>query len=407
MDERTKRKMEVLVCAGTGCIANGSLEVMEALDSLINKKRLNAKLKLFLKGTGCHGFCEKGPLVVIQPQGIFYQSVKPKDAVDIVEKTLEKGELIPRLLYKDPNTKERIEAYSRIAFYSRQHRISLRNIGKIDPFEINDYLAEGGYKAAAKALCKMTPEAIIDEVTRSGLRGCGGGGFPTGKKWRTCAAVNDMPRYVLCNADEGDPGAFMDRSICEGDPHAVIEGMIIGAKAVDAHEGFIYVREEYPLAVKHLSHAIEKARELGLLGENILDSGFSFDIKIARGGGAFVCGESSALMKSVAGEVGEPRAKYIHSVVKGLYDKPTVLNNVETWANVPYIISKGAKHFAKIGTERSKGTKAFSLVGKVKNTGLVEVPMGTTLREIIFNIGGGIINDRPYKAVQTGGPSGG
>ncbi|MHC4943860.1 MAG: NADH-ubiquinone oxidoreductase-F iron-sulfur binding region domain-containing protein [Planctomycetota bacterium] len=404
---REGHKVEVLVCAGTGCLASGSLEVMEALEEAIRKRRLAARLKLYLKGTGCHGFCEKGPLVVIQPQGIFYQRVKPRDADDIAKKTLAKGEIINKLLYKDPNTKERVEKYKDIPFYAKQHRIALRNIGKIDPFNIEEYLAQGGYKAMAKALKKMTPDEIIEEIAASGLRGCGGGGFPTGKKWRTCAKVDDWPKYVLCNADEGDPGAFMDRSICEGDPHAVIEGMIIGARAVDAREGFIYVREEYPLAVKHLQNALDQAREYGLLGENILDTGFSYDIKIARGGGAFVCGESSALMKSVAGKVGEPRAKYIHSVVKGLYDKPTVLNNVETWANVSWIIQRGAKAFARMGTEKSKGTKAFSLVGKVKNTGLVEVPMGTTLREIIFGVGGGIINDRPFKGVQTGGPSGG
>ncbi len=409
-DARKKRagyEIEVLVCAGTGCLANGSMDVRDAIERALKKKRQKAKLKLMLKCTGCHGFCEKGPLVVINPPGVFYQRVKPKDAKEIVEKTLAKGELIPRLLYKDPNTKKRIERHDKIPFYALQHRTALRNIGKIDPADIDDYLAQGGYKAMAEALSKKTPGEIIDEVTRSGLRGCGGGGFPTGKKWRTCARVDENPKYVLCNADEGDPGAFMDRSICEGDPHSVIEGMVIGAKAVGSSEGFIYIREEYPLAVTHISRAIEQARERGLLGTDILGSGFSYDIEIARGGGAFVCGESSALMKSVAGEVGEPRAKYIHSVVKGYQDKPTVLNNVETWANVPWIIHKGAKAFAAIGTKRSKGTKAFSLVGKVKNTGLVEVPMGTTLREIIFGVGGGIINDRPFKAVQTGGPSGG
>jgi len=404
---RAARKTEILVCAGTGCIANGGMEVAEELDSLIKAKRLKTRLHLFTKKTGCHGFCEKGPLVVIQPQGVFYQGVKPKHAKEIIEKTILNGEIIQKLLYKDPNTKKRIERYKEIPFYSKQHRIALRNIGKIDPADIEDYFAEGGYKALAKALKKMTPNEIIEEVSTSGIRGCGGGGFPTGKKWKTCATAEDTPKYILCNADEGDPGAFMDRSICEGDPHAIIEGMVIGGKAVGANEGVIYVRDEYPLAVKHLNIAIEQARERGLLGDNILGNGFSFDIRIARGGGAFVCGESSALMKSVAGEVGEPRAKYIHSVIKGLYDKPTVLNNVETWANIPYIISTGAKKFSRLGTDRSKGTKAFSLVGKVKNTGLVEVPMGSTLRQIIFDVGGGIINDRPFKAVQTGGPSGG
>ena len=404
---RADRSVEVLVCAGTGCLANGSLNILESIDKLVKKKRLGVKLKLFTKQTGCHGFCEKGPLVVIQPQGIFYQRVKPRDVEDIVTQTLMKGEVIPRLLYKDPNTKKRIETYGKIAFYSKQHRIALRNIGKIDPFNIEDYLALGGYKSLAKALTKMTPDAIIDTILESGLRGRGGGGFSTGRKWRTCARVDELPRYVLCNADEGDPGAFMDRSICEGDPHTVIEGMIIGARAVGSTAGFIYVREEYPLAVKHLERALEQAQEYGFLGDNILGTDFCYDIYIARGGGAFVCGESSALMKSVAGEVGEPRAKYVHSVVKGLHDKPTILNNVETWANVPWIIEKGASAFNSLGSKNNSGTKAFSVVGKVKNTGLVEVPMGATLRDIIYEIGGGIIGDRPYKAVQTGGPSGG
>ncbi len=405
--EREKIETEVLVCAGTGCLANGSLGVTEALDRAIHANGLDVKLSLGLKTTGCHGFCEQGPLVVIQPKGIFYRGVKPKDVDDIVEKTLKNGEIVERLLYRDPNTKKRVEQYVEIPFYSKQQRIALRNIGKIDPSNIDDYFAVGGYAGLAKALTKMTPEEVIDAVTKSGLRGRGGGGFPTGRKWKTCASAPADTRYVLCNADEGDPGAFMDRSICEGDPHAVIEGMVIGAWAVGAHEGYIYVREEYPLAVKHLQRAIEQARERGLLGDDILGSGFSYDIHIARGGGAFVCGESSALMKSVAGEIGEPRAKYVHSVIRGLHDKPTVLNNVETWADVSWIIAEGAEKYAALGTEKSTGTKVFSLVGKVKNTGLVEVPMGITLREIIFGIGGGIIGNRPFKAVQTGGPSGG
>ena len=405
--EREKIEIEVLVCAGTGCLANGSLEVAEAIDAEVRKHRLGAKLKLGLKKTGCHGFCEKGPLVVIQPQGIFYNRVKPKDAAEIVSETLAKGTVIERLLYRDPNTKERVERYAEIPFYSKQRRIALRNIGKIDPGDIDDYIAVGGYAGLAKALTKMKPEQVIEAVTTSGLRGRGGGGFPTGRKWKTCRNAPAETRYVLCNADEGDPGAFMDRSICEGDPHAVLEGMVIGAWAVGASRGYIYVREEYPLAVKHLRQAIEQARERGFLGEDILGSGFSYDIEIARGGGAFVCGESSALMKSVAGEVGEPRAKYVHSVIRGLHDMPTVLNNVETWANIPWIIAEGPEKYAALGTKTSTGTKAFSLVGKVKNTGLVEVPMGITLREIIFDIGGGIIGDRPFKGVQTGGPSGG
>jgi len=405
--ERNRIKTEVLVCAGTGCLANGSLDVVESLERAIRSRELDADLKLGLKTTGCHGFCEKGPLVVIRPKGIFYTGVKPKDVNDIVEKTLVGGEVVERLLYRDPNTKEKVEQYAAIPFYSRQLRVALRNIGKIDPGDIDDYIAAGGYAGLAKALTEMTPEEVIDAVTKSGLRGRGGGGFPTGRKWKTCRNAPAQTRYVLCNADEGDPGAFMDRSICEGDPHAVIEGMVIGAWAVGAEKGYIYVRQEYPLAVKHLQRAIEQARDRGLLGDNILGSGFCYDVEIARGGGAFVCGESSALMKSVAGEVGEPRAKYIHSVIRGLHDKPTVLNNVETWADVPWIITEGADKFAALGTKKSTGTKAFSLVGKVKNTGLVEVPMGITLREIIFDIGGGIIGDRPFKGVQTGGPSGG
>ena len=406
-DQRRKIKTQVLVCAGTGCLANGSRAVTEAFERAINNAKLDAKLALGLKTTGCHGFCEKGPLVVIQPNGIFYNRVKPEDVEEIVEKTLKNGEVVERLLYRDPNTKKRVAEYQAIPFYRKQVRIALRNIGKIDPGDIDDYLAAGGYAGLGKALTKMTPEEVIDAVAKSGLRGRGGGGFPTGRKWRTCRNAPAETKYVLGNADEGDPGAFMDRSICEGDPHAVIEGMVIGAWAVGAHQGYIYVREEYPLAVKHLRRAIDQARERGLLGDDILGSDFSYDVEIARGGGAFVCGESSALMKSVAGEVGEPRAKYIHSVIRGLHDQPTVLNNVETWANVPWIITEGPDKFAALGTEKSTGTKAFSLVGKVKNTGLVEVPMGIALREIIFDIGGGIIGDRPFKAVQTGGPSGG
>jgi len=405
--QREKIKTEVLVCAGTGCLANGSLEVMEALQSAVKKKELDVKLALGLKTTGCHGFCEQGPLVVIQPKGVFYKGVKAKDVDAIVEKTLVGGETIERLLYKDPNTRKRVEQYAAIPFYGKQQRIALRNIGRIDPADIEDYFAVGGYAGLAKALDKMMPEDVVDEISKANLRGRGGGGFPAGRKWKTCRNAPDEPKYVLCNADEGDPGAFMDRSICEGDPHAVIEGMIIGAYAVGAHAGYIYVREEYPLAVKHLQRALDDARERGLLGENILGSDFSYDIKIARGGGAFVCGESSALMKSVAGEIGEPRAKYVHSVLRGLRDMPTVLNNVETWANVPWIIAEGADKFTEHGTKGSPGTKAFSLVGKVKNTGLVEVDMGVTLREVIYGVGGGIIGDRPFKAVQTGGPSGG
>ncbi len=369
------------------------------------------KLKGFrveaLKETGCHGFCQQGPLVVIEPDGTFYTKVKVKDVAEIVDSTIRDNKVIDRLLYEDPASGEKIEKYSDIPFYKLQRRIALRNIGKISQCSIDEYIAVGGYQALAKALTKMSPQEVITEVKTSGLRGRGGGGFPTGRKWETCARFEETPRYVICNGDEGDPGAFMDRAIMEGDPHSVIEGMIIAAYAVGSNDGYIYVREEYPLAVINLQKATEQARALGLLGENILKSGFNFDIKISRGGGAFVCGESSALMKSVAGEVGEPRAKYIRSVQKGLFDKPTVLNNVESYANVPVIIENGGQWFAGVGTKKSPGTKAFSLVGKVRNSGLIEVPMGTTLREIIYDIGGGILNDRPFKAVQTGGPSGG
>jgi len=397
----------VLVCAGTGCIAQGALEVYEALEKELKNRVSSVKVEFDTKKTGCHGFCEKGPLVVLHPAGIFYCKVKPKDVPELVEKSVVGGEVVKRLLYRDPNTKAAVEKYSEIAFYAKQTRNVLGRIGKIDPEDLEDYVAHGGYIAVAKVLEAMKPEQVIDEVEKSGLRGCGGGGFNTGRKWRSCANVPGDERYLICNADEGDPGAFMDRSICEGDPHSVIEGMIIGAYAIGAREGYVYVRGEYPLAVIRLQKAIEDATKWGLLGDSILGSDFSFTIRINRGGGAFVCGESSALMQSVAGKVGEPRAKYVHSTERGLFDKPTVLNNVETYANVPLIIDRGADWFASQGTEKSKGTKAFALVGKVKNTGLVEVAMGTTLREIIFDIGGGILKDRPFKAVQTGGPSGG
>ncbi len=360
-----------------------------------------------VKETGCHGFCEQGPLVVIEPHGTFYTHVKPKDVAEIIEQTLANDRVIESLLYTNPVTGDKIERYPDVPFFSHQQRIALRNLGKIAANDIREYIAVGGYQALAKVLTSMTPDQVIDEVTSSGLRGRGGAGFVAGKKWRTCRNVESDVRYVICNGDEGDPGAFMDRTIMEGDPHAVLEGMMICAYAVGAKQGYIYVREEYPLAVIHLQKAIDDCEEQGLLGDNILGTDFSFRIKIARGAGAFVCGESSALMKSVAGEVGEPRAKYIRSVVKGLRDQPTVLNNVETFANVPIIIAKGADWFKSIGVPTSTGTKAFSLVGKVKNTGLIEVPMGMTLREIIFDIGGGIIDNRPFKAVQTGGPSGG
>ncbi len=404
--EKSKVERQILVCGGTGCLANGSKKIAEALKDTLKKEGIDVDVKLNIKLTGCHGFCERGPLVVILPEEIFYQRVKLNDIPKIVEETVKNGNVIDKLLYKDPKTKTKIEKYNDIEFYNKQKRIALKNIGKIDPMDIREYIEMDGYQALAKALV-MDSDDVISAVDKAGLRGRGGGGFSVARKWRSCKKATGDIRYIICNGDEGDPGAFMDRSIMEGDPHAVLEGMIIGAYAIGSSEGYIYVREEYPLALKSLYKAIDEARTYGFIGENILGTDFSFDIKINRGGGAFVCGESSALMQSIAGNVGEPRAKYIHSTDKGLYDQPTVLNNVESWACVPQIIYKGADWFASVGTERSKGTKVFSLVGKVNNTGLVEVPMGATLREIIFGVGGGIPNDRPFKAVQTGGPSGG
>ena len=406
LGRRDPQAAVALVCAGTGCLTNGSAAVAEALQEVLAKKGNNSKVVL-LKKTGCHGFCEKGPLVSLRPSGIFYTRVKPEDAEEIVERTILKGEVIDRLLYVDTKTGEPVRSEEDIPFYQRQLRIALRNIGQIAPGDIEDYIVSGGYSALTKALTTMTSEQVLEEVERANLRGRGGGGFPAGRKWRSCKIAEGDTRYVVCNGDEGDPGAFMDRSIMEGDPHSVLEGMTIAAYAIGAPEGYVYVRLEYPLAVEHLEEAIVQAREQGFLGENILGSGFNFDIHIARGGGAFVCGESSALMISLMGRAGEPRAKYVHTTDRGLWDKPTNLNNVETYANVPEIINRGAEWFQGIGTEGSKGTKVFSLVGKVKNTGLVEVPMGITLREIVFDIGGGIPGDRKFKAVQTGGPSGG
>ena len=400
-------KKYILVCAGTGCIANGSIEVAEKLKEELAKVQADIPVKLDIKKTGCHGFCEKGPLVVFHPNGAYYTRVKEADVAEIVEKTVLKNEVIEKLLYKDPVNNKVIEDYREIPFYSGQERNVLKNNTRIDPESITDYIVHGGYAGLSKALLHHTPLSVIEEVEKSGLRGCGGGGFPTGRKWRSCINAQGNTRYIVCNADEGDPGAFMDRSIIEGTPYSVIEGMTIGAYAIGAEKGYIYVREEYPLAVERLSKAIKTARAYGLLGNNILETGFNFDIQINRGAGAFVCGESTALMQSIAGYIGEPRAKYVRSVEKGLYDQPTVLNNVETFANVPLIIENGAKWFASSGTEKSKGTKAFSVVGKVKNTGLVEVPMGTTLRSIIYETCGGILNDKEFKAVQTGGPSGG
>ncbi|MFO7957100.1 MAG: NADH-quinone oxidoreductase subunit NuoF [Candidatus Brocadiia bacterium] len=393
----------ICICLGTGCAANGGQEVFDAFKEAA--ERLDEEGTLEIRRTGCHGFCERGPVVVVRPPGIFYNEVQPENAEAVVEKALTSDEPVEDLLYRWEG--ERLVREEEVPFYKHQRRIALRLNGHIDPLDIRDYIREGGYSALATALLRYTPEQVIEEVSDSGLRGRGGGGFPTGRKWASCRNAEGEVKYVICNGDEGDPGAFMDRSIMEANPHAVLEGMIIGSYAIGAHEGFIYVRQEYPLAQVTLHTALEQAREYGLLGERILGSRHNFDIEIVRGGGAFVCGESTALMASIEGRVGEPRAKHIHTVESGLWERPTTLNNVETWANVPVIIERGADWFSSIGSEGSKGTKVFSLVGKVKNTGLVEVPMGITLREIIYDIGGGIQGDKEFKAVQTGGPSGG
>ncbi len=395
----------VAVCCGTGCLACGSADVLEAFRREIASRDAARTVRLI--ATGCHGFCERGPLVVVRPAGVFYQRVGPEDVAEIVETSILGDGIVERLLYVDPTTGERIPREDDVPFYKHQMRLILGSNGSIDPTSIEDYIAIGGYGALAKALSTMTSDEIVDEITRSGLRGRGGGGFPTGKKWRSCLAAPGDVRYLICNADEGDPGAYMDRSILEGNPHSVLEGMIIGAYALGVREGYIYVREEYPLAVRHFTKALTDAREAGLLGEGVLGTDFSFDVSVERGGGAFVCGESTALMASIEGRAGEPRPKHIHTVESGLRGRPTVLNNVETWANVPLIIEKGADWYRGIGTEGSKGTKIFSLVGKVVNTGLVEIPMGVTLRDIVYDIGGGIRNGKRFKAVQTGGPSGG
>ncbi len=394
----------ITVCGGTGCHASGCKEVASTFEESLKSGGLADRVDLVI--TGCHGFCERGPIVIIYPQGIFYQKVTPDDVGEIIDTTVENGGIVERLQYKDPVTNEVKVHEEDIPFYQKQKRLVMGNNTSIDPTNIKDYIAVSGYSALAKVL-GSTPEAVIDEVKKSGLRGRGGGGFQTGPKWESTRNAPGDVKYVICNADEGDPGAYMDRSILEGNPHSVLEGMIIGAYAMGANEGYIYVRNEYPLAVANITTAIRQARENGLLGDNIMGSGFGFDVKVNRGGGAFVCGESTALMASLEGKPGEPRAKYIHTSEKGLWDRPSNLNNVETWANIPLIINNGADWYSAIGTESSKGTKVFSLVGKINNTGLVEVPMGMTLREIIFDIGGGIPDGKAFKAVQTGGPSGG
>lgn len=395
----------ILVCCGTGCLANGSKKVADALENLIEEKGISAQVKCYVKRTGCNGFCENGPIVKIEPEDIVYYKVRVSDVEEIVEKTLCSGELVNRLLYKDDKG-QRVVHQDENPFYAPQKKMALRHIGKIEPASIEDYRSAGGYEALKKAL-SMTSEEILEEMSKSGLRGRGGAGFPAAIKWKSAAEYPVFPKYVACNGDEGDPGAFMDRSILEGDPHSVLEGMAICALAIGAEEGFLYIRDEYSLAVENVKNAIREAEKAGILGDSIMGSGRKLHLSVVRGGGAFVCGESTALMASVEGRVGEPRAKYIRSVQRGLWDKPTVLNNVETLANVPVIIRDGGEEFARLGTKGSTGTKVFALVGKVKRTGLVEVPMGVTLRHLIFDIGGGIKNDRPFKAVQTGGPSGG
>ncbi|MCK4395966.1 NADH-quinone oxidoreductase subunit NuoF [candidate division WOR-3 bacterium] len=394
----------IAISSGTCGQARGSLKIVEAFKKEVDKLGREGQVKI--RVTGCHGFCEAEPNIIIFPDGIFYQHLKPQDAEEIVEKTVLLGKIIDKHLYKDPRTGKAYTYQEDIPFYRKQMRLLLGDNPLIDPTDIEDYLAIGGYQSLAVALEK-SPEDIIKTVKDSGLRGRGGAGFPTGFKWDFCRKAKGDVKYVICNADEGDPGAYMDRSLLEGNPHSVIEGMIIGAYAIGAKEGWVYVRNEYPLAVENLTIALEQAREHGLLGKNIRGSGFSFDINISRGAGAFVCGEETALMFSIEGKRGVPRQRPPFPVRKGLFGKPTNINNVETWANVPKIIEKGADWFSKIGTETSKGTKIFSLVGKVKNTGLVEVPMGITLREVIFDIGGGMFNGKGFKAVQTGGPSGG
>ena len=402
--------LEIVVCHGTGCVANGSPQVIQAIQSALRAKEVKAQVIPGIKTTGCHGFCSRGPLVIVRPHGYFYQKVKPADAKDIVQQTIVKDKAVERLLYRDPQTGDPYLNENEIPFYKLQERVVLQNIGKIDPTDIRDTIACGGYQALAKALTSMTPDAVLEEIEKSGLRGRGGAGFPTGRKWRSALAAvqqKGKPIYVVVNGDEGDPGAFMDRTIMEGDPHAVLEGLILGAYALGAEQGFLYVRAEYPLAIRHLETAMLQARQLGLLGENILNTGFSFDARISRGAGAFICGESTALFSSIEGKPGNPRPKYIRSAEEGLWNRPTVLNNVETWANVPLIVKRGAEWFAGLGVPQSTGTKVFSLVGKVNNIGLVEVPMGIPLETIIEGIGGGMPGGEPFKAVQTGGPSGG
>ena len=398
-------RAHVLVCGGTGCSSSGSAELIKRFEEQIAQNGLDKEVKVVR--TGCFGLCEAGPVVIVYPEGTFYSRIKVDDVDEIVSEHLLKGRIVQHLIYKEMADEEQHSTLENIDFYRPQLRLALRNCGRIDPENIDEYIAFDGYRALGKALTEMTPQQVIDEVLKSGLRGRGGAGFPTGKKWQFAAASKADQKYMVCNADEGDPGAFMDRSVLEGDPHAVLEAMAIGGYAIGASVGYIYVRAEYPIAVKRLQIAIDQAREYGLLGEHIFGTDFNFDIFIRLGAGAFVCGEETALMHSIEGGRGEPKPKPPFPAVRGLFDKPTNINNVETLANIPQIILNGADWFTSIGTPKSTGTKVFALGGKINNTGLVEVPMGTKLRDIIYNIGGGIPNGKAFKAVQTGGPSGG
>ena len=398
-------RAHVLVCGGTGCKANGSKEIQLTFVRQLQKFALQEEVVVV--ETGCHGFCEHGPLVIVYPEGIFYCGVKPEDVQAIVEEHLYKGRIVQRLLYHEPTSTEQVQGYSEISFYRKQHRLVLANCGMINPEAIEEYIAVGGYEALALAVTQLTPQQVVDAVKASGLRGRGGGGFPTGLKWQFAKEAAGSKKYVICNADEGDPGAFMDRSVLEGDPHRVLEGMAVCGYAIGADEGYIYIRAEYPLAIKRLRVAISQAEEMGFLGGDIFGSGFNFKIHIKEGAGAFVCGEETALIASIEGRRGMPRPRPPFPAVSGLWGCPTNINNVETFANVPLIIEHGADWYSKLGTQGSTGTKVFALTGKINNTGLAEVPMGITMREIIYDIGGGINNGKRFKAVQIGGPSGG
>ncbi len=398
-------RTHLMICAGTGCVSNNAFKIKEALQREI--KRFDLEDEVMIVTTGCNGFCAQGPIMVVQPDGIFYQMLTEENIPHLVEEHLLKGRPVKKLMYTPTEEERPIPKMSDIGFFKKQRLIALRNRGLIDPERIDEYIARDGYSALAKALLEMSPEQIIREIKNSGLRGRGGAGFPTGRKWELARNAPGEEKYIICNGDEGDPGAFMDRSIVESDPHSVLEGMLIGARAIGSSQGFIYIRNEYPLALERLIRAVGDAREYGLLGKNILGTDFEFDITVHRGAGAFVCGEETALMACIEGRVGRPRPRPPYPAERGLWGKPTNINNVETWANVPPIVLRGAGWFSEIGTETSKGTKVFSLVGKINNTGLIEVPMGITLREIIQDIGGGIPGGKKFKAVQTGGPSGG